>query len=373
MKINSGKYSKTSSKSGDNAAGVPMVRKLLRWYDKAGRSLPWRSETINPYHIWLSEIIMQQTRIRQGVPYFAKLVQAFPTVRDLAEAEEGKVLRLWQGLGYYSRARNMLKCAKIIVNDFEGKFPDSYEKLIRLPGIGAYTAAAVASISFNECRAVVDGNVYRVLSRIFGIRNDRFSGTGLKKFRQLAHELIPCSRPGDYNQSMMELGALICTPRNPRCPDCPVRDYCYAWRNDCQEHFPLKAKKSIVRERFFIYYVIHYKDSILMKRRTDNDIWKGLYDFFLIERNDLRDNKRTFLRRLGVSDNDGVYGIKSGVFRSNLSHQRILTRFIHYRAKKIHLPGEKLSQLGYAFYTRKEIEALPKPVLINNYLKDHIF
>jgi A/G-specific adenine glycosylase len=172
---------------------------------------------------------------------------------------------------------------------------------------------------------------------------------------------------------MMELGALICTPRNPRCPDCPAHDYCYARKNGCQELFPVKPKKSIARERFFIYYVIHCGGRILMKRRDANDIWKGLYEFFLIERNDLRDNRRIFFNRLGVSENDGEYGIKSGVFRSNLSHQRISTRFIHYRAKKIDLPIGKLSQLGYDFYTREEIEALPKPVLIDNYLKDHIF
>ncbi len=371
MKTNSGKNTKTSSKSGDNALKIRLVNGLLKWYHNAKRRLPWRIDT-DPYHVWLSEIVMQQTRVSQGIPYFSKLIRAFPAVSDLAGAGEDELLRLWQGLGYYTRARNMLKCARVVSGEYKGVFPDSYEKLLELPGIGPYTAAAIASISFHEPRAVIDGNVYRVLSRIFGINHNMSSVGGSNEFRRLADSLIPSSHPGDYNQAMMELGALVCTPRRPLCSKCPASKYCYANKNSLQDTYPLKLKKSLSRKRNFFYYVVHFKGSILMHKRVNNDIWKGLYEFYLIENSESRENRKAFREQLHIREGDGEFGNKSSLFISNLSHQQISARFIHFYIKNITSFSAGLPE-GFRFYTRRAIESLPKPVLIHNYLKDQNF
>ncbi|HEY0769642.1 MAG TPA: A/G-specific adenine glycosylase, partial [Sphingobacteriaceae bacterium] len=226
--------------------------KIVKWYSENKRSLPWR-ETKDPYRIWLSEIILQQTRVAQGLPYYLRFVERFPTVSHLASAPQDEVLRLWQGLGYYTRARNLQKCAQTIVEKYSRKFPRTYAELISLPGIGEYTAAAIASISFNEKVAVVDGNVFRVLSRVFGIDTPINSAEGKKGFSKLANDLIHETAPADYNQGLMEFGALFCTPKNPKCEECVFRKSCHAFQNGLQQQLPVKLKSKASRKRYFYY------------------------------------------------------------------------------------------------------------------------
>ena len=259
-------------------------KKVVEWYRLNQRSLPWR-ETKDPFHIWLSEIILQQTRVNQGLPYYEKFIEAFPSVDKLAAASEQKVLRLWQGLGYYTRARNLHKCAKMIVNSYGGSFPASYNELLLLPGIGAYTAAAIASISFNESVAVVDGNVYRVLSRVFGISTEINSPKGKKEFFELANQLIDKKNPAMFNQAVMEFGALFCKPVNPSCESCTFKASCFAYNNNLVASLPVKKKNKPARRRYFYYFVIQSGKSLLMSKRGKKDIWEGLYDFYLLEKN----------------------------------------------------------------------------------------
>src|ERR1041385_985871 len=250
---------------------------LLSWYARNRRDLPWR-KTRDPYKIWLSEVILQQTRVQQGLPYYLAFVKKCPDVKKLAAAPEDEVVKLWQGLGYYSRARNLHAAAKMVVKDFAGKFPGNYEDLRKLKGIGDYTAAAIASLSFDERKAVVDGNVYRVLSRIFGIEDAIDSTVGKKIFSELANELISQKFPADHNKAIMEFGALQCVPKNPDCKNCPFVLHCYAQKKKIIHLFPLKSKKTKITDRFFYYLVIRHKGHIYIKQRTGKDIWKGLFD-----------------------------------------------------------------------------------------------
>ncbi len=228
---------------------------LLSWYTNNKRDLPWR-HTTDPYIIWLSEIILQQTRVEQGMPYFNRFVEHYPNVSSFAAADENEILKLWQGLGYYSRARNMLKTARLVQEQYNGAFPSAYDELITLKGIGEYTAAAISSFAANEPRAVIDGNVYRVLARYFGISEDINSTTGKKIFRITADELLNREHPALHNQAMMELGAMICKPKNPACGTCPVREGCYAFLNNATAALPVKINKVKVRERFFNYFLV---------------------------------------------------------------------------------------------------------------------
>src|SRR5690349_7153792 len=222
--------------------------KVVKWYEKNKRDLPWR-ETRDPYKIWLSEIILQQTRVSQGMPYYLRFIEKFPTVAALASASEQEVLRLWQGLGYYTRARNLHKCAKKVATDYKSVFPYSFDELKKLPGIGDYTAAAIASIAYQEPVAVVDGNVFRVLSRVFGIETEINSPKGKKDFTQLANELISKKHPEKHNQAMMEFGALYCTPKNPSCTDCVFSSQCFAFKKNLQLVLPVKTKNKAARKR----------------------------------------------------------------------------------------------------------------------------
>ena len=255
---------------------------IIKWYYVNKRDLPWR-ETTDAYVIWLSEIILQQTRVEQGLPYFQKFLENFPDVKAFASASEERVLKLWQGLGYYSRGRNMLHTAKYIVDQFDGNFPTAYQDLIKLKGIGGYTAAAISSFSSNEKQAVVDGNVYRVLARYFGIEEAINSPKGQKQFAQLAQELIQDQEPSVYNQAIMEFGALHCKPKSPLCHQCPVQLGCYAYQHQKVEQLPLKLKKVKIRKRWFNYFVGINDDEILTKQRQPGDVWQQLYDFPLIE------------------------------------------------------------------------------------------
>ncbi len=258
---------------------------INKWYFQNKRTLPWR-ESKDPYVIWLSEIILQQTRVEQGLPYFNKFLAQFPNVASFAAASEETVLKLWQGLGYYSRGRNMLFTAKHVMEHHEGVFPNLYSDLLKLKGIGTYTAAAISSFSNNELRAVVDGNVYRVLSRYFGVEEAINMPKGQKIFAELANDLIADQQPAIYNQAIMEFGALQCKPKSPSCGICPLQVDCFALKNNKVADLPIKVKKVKIKERWFNYFVGIKADEILAKQRTPGDIWQHLYDFPLIELNE---------------------------------------------------------------------------------------
>lgn len=254
---------------------------LLAWYHENRRDLPWRG-TRDPYKIWISEIILQQTRVSQGYDYFLRFMQRFPDVQALAGASEDEVLKCWQGLGYYSRARNLHAAARQIAAG--GGFPGTYEGIRSLKGVGDYTAAAIASFAFGLRHAVVDGNVYRVLARYFGVDLPIDTGAGKKYFAQLARELLPeDSEVADYNQAVMDFGAMQCVPKGPKCEACPLSDSCLACRDRKVQDFPVKAKTLRVTERYLHYMYIQVGDDVALFRREGNDIWKGLYEPYLVE------------------------------------------------------------------------------------------
>lgn len=254
---------------------------LIYWYLQNKRDLPWR-ENRDPYAIWLSEIILQQTRIEQGLSYYLKFLKEFPTVFDLAKADEESVLKLWQGLGYYSRARNLHYSAKYIVDELNGQFPKTYNELLKLKGVGDYTASAIASICFEEPTAAVDGNVYRVLARYLGIYTPIDSTQGVKEFKQAAQSLIDPKQPGTFNQALMEFGSRQCKPQNPDCTRCPLKTTCVAFSKNLIGNLPVKKKSLKVKSRYFNYLVVAGSKTILEKR-TGNGIWKSLYEFPLVE------------------------------------------------------------------------------------------
>jgi A/G-specific adenine glycosylase len=340
--------------------------KIVKWYLENMRDLPWR-QTKDPYKIWLSEIILQQTRVSQGLPYYLKFISHYPTISDLAQAPEQQVLRLWQGLGYYTRARNLHKCAKVIVEKHDGRFPQSYAELLKLPGIGEYTAAAIASIAFNERVAVVDGNVFRVLARVFGIDTTINTPDGKKTFSVLANELMPYQQPDVHNQAVMEFGALYCTPKNPTCNQCIYSPGCFAFKNSLQQSLPVKQKGKAARKRYFYYLVFQHKMSLLMRSRTQKDIWLGLHDFPLIE------TKKPLKAEKVISDHFGREEyLKKGeylvtdTYKHVLTHQTIFARFIVVNVDmkvKWHEPDTK-------FYSFQHILKLPKPVLVSKFLAD---
>ncbi len=341
--------------------------KVAEWYQLNKRLLPWR-KTKNPYHVWLSEIVLQQTRVIQGLPYYKKFIEAFPTVFDLAKAPEQKVLRLWQGLGYYTRARNLHKCAREVVDRYSGKFPENFEELKTLPGIGDYTAAAIASIAFGKRVAVVDGNVSRVLSRIYGIETPINSPVGKKTFFDLANKLIPAAHPDLHNQAVMEFGALYCTPQNPRCEGCVFASSCVANRNSLQTVLPVKQRLKKARKRYFYYFAIQKGRSFLMKKRNEKDIWHGLYDFYLVERSRPADAEKIFGEDKDLKKLSGRKKISeiSNIYKHVLSHQIIYSRFIQLKlSESPTLNGSELK-----FYSLKRVAELPKPVLISRFLTD---
>lgn len=256
--------------------------RLLEWYAVHKRNLPWR-ETTDPYRIWISEIILQQTRVAQGLEYFNRFTERFPDVASLANASEDEVMNYWQGLGYYSRARNLHAAAKNIMERFGGVFPTDYRDVLSLKGVGEYTAAAICSFAYRAPYAVLDGNVYRILARILGIGMPADSPQAKKYFTAIAEELLDKDFPDDYNQAIMDFGAIQCVPQSPRCPVCPFTDRCAAFRENRVESLPVKKGKTAVKERFFNYFHIRCGGNILLHKRTGKDIWQNLYEFPLIE------------------------------------------------------------------------------------------
>jgi A/G-specific adenine glycosylase len=261
---------------------LQFTQNLIRWHESHNRPLPWKGEK-NPYLVWLSEIILQQTRVEQGLPYFEKFRQRFPDVHSLAAATEDEVLKLWEGLGYYSRARNLHQTARFVSQQLAGRFPESFADLRLLKGIGDYTAAAIASFAFGLPHAVVDGNVFRVLARVFGIFQATDSAASKKKFRELAEKLLDKEQPARYNQAIMDFGASQCTPANPACSVCPMNTFCSAHQHHLVNELPVKSKKITRSTRYFNYLVINHNDGYYIRKRTENDIWKNLYEFPMIE------------------------------------------------------------------------------------------
>ncbi len=261
----------------------PIAAALIAWYRANGRQLPWR-ETRDAYPIWLSEVILQQTRVQQGMAYYLRFMERFPTVEALAEASEDEVLKLWQGLGYYSRARNLHAAARQVVTEYGGKFPTTFDELRTLRGVGDYTAAAVASMAFDQAVAVVDGNVYRVLSRLFDLDTPIDAATGKRTFTELANKLLDPTQAATYNQAIMDFGAICCTPQNPQCLTCPLADRCQALAANTITERPVKQGRTKVRDRYFHYLHLQCGGETLLTRRGAGDIWQGLYEFPLIER-----------------------------------------------------------------------------------------
>lgn len=314
---------------GKNKASLRWFTKALQpWYAIHRRDLPWRRSK-DPYRVWLSEVILQQTRVDQGTAYWERFVKRWPNVKALAKASEADVLKEWQGLGYYSRARNLRTAAQQVVDRFAGRFPGTHAELRALKGVGDYTAAAIASICFGQPEAVVDGNVYRVLARVFGIGTPIDSTAGKREFQEMAQALIDPGHPGDHNQAVMELGATVCTPKQPLCDECPIAGRCLARKEDRTTALPVKSKKTGVRERHFNYLVIRTPKGLLMRQRSGKDIWQGLWELPMVET--ARPGTLAVLRKALTEQSSGAliteFKKMNGPVEHVLSHQRIVAVF----------------------------------------------
>ena len=341
----------------------------MEWYPRHRRDLPWR-HTRDPYAIWLSEVILQQTRVKQGLPYYLTFINSYPTVQDLAAAPQDEVLRHWQGLGYYSRARNMHHTAQQVVREYDGQFPTSYAGLLQLRGVGQYTAAAIASFAYNERVAVLDGNVFRVLARVFGLTQDIAAPASRKVFQQLANTLIPADQPAEFNQAIMEFGAIQCTPLKPDCLFCPLQSQCYAFQHGMVSELPVKSKAKAARTRFFHYLVLRHADTLYMRKRGPKDIWEGLYDFHLQETETGELPAAALLA--AVEAIGGRIDVRRAeeptqALRHVLSHQKVEAKF-HVVWLQAPLPVQDLQSTGLAAFGSREVEELPKPSLIANYI-----
>lgn len=337
---------------------------LIEWYLQKKRDLPWRNTT-NPYPIWLSEIILQQTRVAQGMPYFYAFLESFPTVKELAIADEQQVLKLWQGLGYYSRARNLHQTAQYIANELDGVFPNSYAGLIQLKGIGEYTAAAIASFAYNEPVPVVDGNVFRVVSRYFGIESDISTGKTKKEFTALAAELLSKEQPALFNQAIMEFGAMHCTPKNPDCENCIFNSSCVALQKGLVVQLPFKSKKIKIRKRYFNYIVLQdKKGNTKIQQRTDKGIWHNLYEFPLFETTQ-EEGFETIapLIKNDTDFGDSVVSIQEANPISlihKLSHQHLYIKFWKVTVNNTLTDGVNPEQL----------RTFPFPIVIHNFIEE---
>lgn len=338
---------------------------LIRWYDANKRDLPWRN-TSDPYAIWLSEVILQQTRVDQGYSYYNKFIQKYPKVGMLAMADEDEVLKLWQGLGYYSRARNLQAAAKSIEKDYNGVFPREHKDVLKLKGVGDYTAAAIVSISYNQPYAVVDGNVYRVLSRIFAIDEPIDSGKGKKVFAELAQELLDHANAGLHNQAIMEFGALQCVPVSPRCDICPASSMCLAYAQNKVAQYPKKAGKQKVRNRYFNYFDVRHDESMYLRKRSDKDIWQNLYELPLLEAEkeltieELQKDEK-FKALFEAASNVKIQYIRQ--IKHVLSHQIIYAIFYKVEVSEIRLDKD------YLKIAAADIDDYPVSRLVHKYLE----
>lgn len=338
---------------------------ILNWYTENPRPLPWK-QTKNPYLIWLSEIILQQTRVEQGTPYYNKFAEQYPSVKDLADAPEDEVMKLWEGLGYYSRARNLHATAKHIAYDLGGEFPNMHAEILKLKGVGPYTAAAISSFAFDLPNAVVDGNVYRVLARFFGIDTPIDTTAGKKLFAKLAQACLHEKKAGAYNQAIMNFGALQCSPKNPDCTTCPLTDKCTALHDNTIALLPIKSKKLKKRDRHFHYLIINEGQEVLLNKRTQKDIWQQLYEFPLIEletsEKDKNTIKKSALWQKLFGENEVIITKISKPYRQTLSHQKIIAHFWEIEAK--------VSAPQFLRINRAAIRQYAFPKVIDWYLQD---
>jgi A/G-specific adenine glycosylase len=320
---------------------------LLSWYDQNKRDLPWRN-TDNPYVIWVTEVVFQQTRIDQGLEYFNRIIEKFPSVHDLAACDEEEILKMWQGLGYYSRARNLHFSAKLIVDEYDGIFPNKYKDILKLKGVGPYIAAEIASVCFGEVVAAVDGNVQRVVSRYFGVSDPVNIPVGVKAIQSLADAHIEKSRPGDFNQAMMDFGAMMCTPKNPKCDICMFNMDCYAFRNSLQQELPKKERKLKIKNRYLNFLIIRKGQSIYMQKRGAGDIWQGLYQPILIE------SKKKCESISDIKAEFGGYKLFSGTRK--LTHQNLSLDFWIVESYE-----DTMIEDGYELIPYNSLSELPVP------------
>lgn len=342
------------------------TKELLRWnkYDNS-RSMPWKYEK-DPYKIWISEIILQQTRVAQGLEYYNRFIKRFPTAKSIAIAQEHEVFKLWEGLGYYTRCKNIIASAKYISEELKGKFPETYEDILKLKGVGTYTASAIASFAYNLPYAVLDGNVFRVLSRYFAITTPIDNLHGKKFYGDLAYELLDKKLPGSYNQSIMDFGATICKPL-PLCDECPLKNRCQAYLQGIQLQLPVKEKTILKKSRWLYYLVVTYRNKLYIRKRDGKDIWQNLFEFILIET-----SKSVTIKKLEASEKfnsvftDNEYKIESisRVYKQQLTHQTINGQFINISVK------QPLVLNHYRLISADKMAELPFPKFITTYLKD---
>jgi len=341
--------------------------RLLQWNTTTNnRPMPWKGEK-DPYKIWLSEIILQQTRVEQGWDYYNRFVAAFPTIDKLAKAQETKVFKLWEGLGYYTRCKNLIATARLVTKEYGGKFPADYETILNLKGVGPYTAAAIASFAYNLPYAVVDGNVFRVLSRFFENNTAIDSTEGKKIFTTLANELLDKKQPGIYNQALMDFGAVVCKPKQPLCKQCPLQTSCGANLKGLTNILPVKEKKILQKVRWLFYFIIEHDGKVYVRKRGVKDIWENLYEFVLIESvaaTEVEQLKQlpAFEKLLGKTAIT-IHTI-SRLYSQKLTHQTIHGQFIKIKLKK------PVQIDGYEPVSAKELSKLPFPKFITTYLKD---
>ena len=344
---------------------------LIDWYDLNKRDLPWRN-TDDPYVIWLSEIILQQTRVQQGLPYFQKFLNQFPTIESFAYASEQEILKLWQGLGYYSRARNMLVCARQIMADYDGQFPNDYNHLLKLKGVGKYTAAAIGSFAFKIPVAVLDGNVFRVLSRIFGIEDDIAESKSYVVFEKKAQLLIDQKFPDKFNQAIMEFGALHCTPKNPNCEECIFKFQCFAYQKDLQAVLPIKKKKLKKRKRFFNYCLLSYENQVLVSKRGPKDIWEGMFEFLLIETEEEKSIDVLLKQELKFLTGLASLSTCSENYKHVLTHQTIFASFLRFSFKDKGSFESIKNKFDMKMVNFEELDLLPISRLTDKYLKKEL-
>lgn len=340
-------------------------RGLLRWNKEINRrSMPWKGEK-DPYMIWISEIILQQTRVEQGLAYYNRFVKNYPTVKKLAAADESAVFKLWEGLGYYSRCKNLIATAKFISRELDGKFPDSYENILQLKGIGPYTAAAIASFAYNLPYAVTDGNVMRVLARYFGISTAIDSTAGKKYFSQLANKLLAINEPAQFNQAIMDFGATVCKPQSPLCSQCVLKKKCIAFIDGETDKYPVKESRLVKKQRWFYYIVAEYKGACYIRKRTQKDIWQNLHEFYLIEKDKAADVNNLLTMPGFFKEAAKKFKViaVSEIFRQQLTHQTIHGCFIHIELnKKIHIEGFEICD-------KTKMRNLAFPRLITGYFE----
>ncbi len=339
---------------------------LNSWFEKNQLYLPWRGID-NPYYIWVSEIILQQTRVAQGLSYYLNFINTFPSMEVLAKVNEDEVLKVWQGLGYYSRARNLHQSAKTIMEKYQGQLPKSYNDLMEIKGIGSYSAGAIASFAYKEVVPAIDGNVYRVIARIFGVFASPYGAKGKKEFHSIVMDIIDRKQPDVFNQALLDFGALQCLPKNPKCSSCPFLDICYANRNNTIDSLPVKAKKLAARPRYFVYVIIKFKNHTFIHKRTEDDIWKSLYQFPLIETSEPiepHDIVRHKKWKALLSNIEHTIINVSPIVKHQLSHQTLFTRFVTIEIEKI----PKRFMYKFLMVENNSVSNYSIPKLIDNYL-----